>query len=132
MWTPNIVSTQRIGNQIKITVGYQKDTGELTSEDYYFSQPELESLKTQIRGCLTRLNAQDAFTLPLGVIDPTAAPLTQTQADIDQAQFIQDYQLWLKVKHGIDVGVLTGNETQVINLKNKVQSEFKASYLNLL
>ncbi len=132
MWTPQILSTQRVDNQIKISVGFIKDTGESVGEDYYFNQPDLTTLKAQIKSRLDTLNAQDAFTVPTGVIDVTPIVTPPTQAQIDRDQFISDYQLWTQVKHGIDMGVLTGNEAQVVALKAKVQSEFKPIYLNLL
>ena|SRR3990167_5958318 len=133
MWIPQINSIKRVNNQLKINVGFLNDAdNSSTDEDYTINKPDLESLKSQIKNRVDVLNAQDSFNLPLGTIDTTPIIVPPTQAEIDQKQFIEDYQLWLKVKHGIDVGVLTGNETAVVNLKAKVQAEFKPSYLNLL
>jgi len=131
MWTANIVETTRVNNELKILVGFTNGTIS-TSEEYRFTTPNLENLKTLIRNKIDILNIQDSFSLPLGPINTTPITSTLTQAQIDQQQFQQDYALWLQVKRGIDAQVLTGNEAPVIALKNKVQTTFKPSYLNLL
>lgn len=130
MWIPKIISVKRDGNQLKILVGFLSDDGNSTSSEYSISTFDLVNLKASIKNQVDILNAQDNINLPLGAIDVT--PLVLTQAQIDQNQFIQDYQLWIQVKKAIDNGVLTGNEAAVVALKSKVQSEFKPLYLNLL
>ena len=63
--------------------------------------------------------------------DPVVVPPTPTQAELDRQEWLINYQKWVKVKATlIDTGILTGNETQVTNLKTKVQDDFKASYLD--
>jgi len=62
--------------------------------------------------------------------EPTVVP--PTQAELDQQQFLKDYTRWLLVKRAIDVGILTGSETSVVNLLNKVKAEFKPAYLDIL
>lgn len=66
-------------------------------------------------------------------VDPVVPPPTPTQAEIDRDQWLADYKKWLKVKTTlIDTGVLTGSEAPVIALKTKVQTNFKAAYLEYI
>lgn len=63
-------------------------------------------------------------------VDLTDPVIVETQAELDKKQWFKDYRKWVNVKSNlIDTGVLTGNETQVVALLNKVKADFKAAYL---
>lgn len=47
--------------------------------------------------------------------------------------WIANYNKWVKVKNTlIDTGILTGVETPIVNLKNKVKSDFLPDYINYI
>ena len=57
--------------------------------------------------------------------DPTPPILTAKEI------FMADYSKLNQVRALIDHGILTGNEQEVIDLKNRIQSGFKFEYFNL-
>lgn len=96
-------------------------------------------LKYWIRSRLETLNSAPAIDVafPDGttadVEEAAVTSPTLTQAEIDANTWLTNYSKWIKVKSTlIDTGVLTGNETQVVALKTKVQTTFKPAYLNLV
>jgi len=64
------------------------------------------------------------------VIEPTVdtppEPTAEEQAKID---WFRDFGRLERVQRLIDLGVLTGDETPVVNLRNAVRTNFKATYL---
>lgn len=63
-------------------------------------------------------------------VDLTDPVIVETQAELDKKQWFKDYRKWVSIKSNlIDTGVLTGNETQVVALLNKVKADFKPAYL---
>lgn len=48
-------------------------------------------------------------------------------------EWIERYVKWVKVKSTlIDTGILTGSETPLVNLKNKVKDDFLPAYINYI
>ncbi len=131
MYTASIVEKKQERNNVKVIVEFNNGTDSFTQE-FVFSVFSMEMLKTNAKQVLDQLNSIDLSSIPTGPLDVTQTTVVLTQAQIDQTQFMKDYLVWIQVKRGIDVGILTGNETQVVALKSKVQSEFKPAYLNLL
>lgn len=85
------------------------------------------------------LTAQDAAFAALveGAVTPQPPPdppppPAPTQAEIDRAAFISDYQNLLGVRRAIAAGVFTGSEAFITTLTNRVKSEFIAAYVPLL
>lgn len=94
-------------------------------------------LKYWVKGRLEQLNfatTSDAKYAVGSTVDLSETPVvTKTQAEIDRDNWVLLYQRWLRVKTGlIDTGILTGNETKVVNLKAKVQSDFLPSYVDFI
>lgn len=95
-------------------------------------------LKYWVKGRLDQLNFASTIDSKYAVgstVDVSVTPTTptKTQAEIDRDNWMLLYQKWLRVKTGlIDTGILTGNETKVVNLKAKVQSDFLPSYVDFI
>ncbi len=140
MWSATLQKLVTPDGTPSVKINYLESVTNETAFEQFDVTPLVtpDFLAQKAKNKITFLTARDALvpTLVEGPITPADLPVITppvlTPAQIAQNQFVQDYQLWVKVKHAIDVGILTGNEVPVVNLKNKVQSEFLPSYLNLL
>jgi hypothetical protein len=96
----------------------------------------MEGFKAWVKGRLSvfdeseKLPTDYPVDTPIDVADPVVTPPAQTQAQIDEASW-RERLAKLKWVHEnlIATGVLTGSETQVVNLKNGLKTDFKASYI---
>lgn len=110
---------------VEFTDGLKIITEGVTPQDEvgfkYWLTDRLESLNS-----LTEL---EKITVNSSV-DLSEPVVIKTQAEIDKATWFADYNKWLNVKRNlIDTGVLTGSETPVVALLNKVKTGFKPAYL---
>lgn len=99
----------------------------------------VDGLKYWIKSRLETLNSAPAIesAFPDGVdadvSDPVVTPPTPTPEEIARKDWLADYYKWIKVKTTlIDTGILTGNETKVLQLKTKVQNNFLPAYLDFI
>lgn len=91
----------------------------------------VEVMKKAVGSYLAELNAVPEV-LPDGAVDTTVTPdvpVETTPAELARTQWETDFAKLEKVKRLIDCGVLTGNETQIVTLRNKVKADFKPAYL---
>lgn len=104
-------------------------TAHTFQKDFQFSLTETpEVMKRAVKKYLDEINA-DVDPITDLTPSPEPTPETPTQAEIDRQNWEADFEKLEKVKRLIDCGVLTGNETQVVNLRNKVKDNFKPTYL---
>jgi len=68
----------------------------------------------------------DSIDLTVPVVEEPTPP---TRAELDKQEWEADFAKLEKVKRLIDCQVLTGTETPIVNLRNKVKTNFKADYL---
>lgn len=128
-WTASLKQIEKQNGQLHLVVAFNNGT-DTVNQDFYIGS--ITSLKQLCNSTINQLDTLYTFannTTP-GPIDLTPDPVTPpTQAQLDEIQFFQDYARWQKVNGAINMGILTGQETAVVNLKNKVISEFKPAYL---
>lgn len=136
MFTAKVVSKDLYNGAPRVFV--QFTDGVTTVEESCIPQ-NLDGFKFWVRSRLETFNTKDALDTEypintiVGVTDPVIPPPTPTQGEIDLKEWLNDYQKWIKVKTTlIDTGILTGNETAVAALKTKVQTNFKAAYVQYL
>lgn len=82
---------------------------------------------------LARLNEQEELETNIEAVDfisPT--PAAPTQAELDQATWIKDWGTLQKIQPLIDAGVLTGTDAVITNLRNRVRTNFKPAFLELI
>ena len=90
----------------------------------------LRNLKEQAEA-LTAGEAEES-NIQTGTVDLSAVqPETLPKAEQDANDWLVDFQRLQKVQTLIDLGVLTGSEAPVVNLKTKVSRDFKPAYINL-
>lgn len=51
-------------------------------------------------------------------------------AETGRQTYLDDVHTLEQLTHLIDLGVFTGSETQIVDLRNKIKSEFKLEYLD--
>lgn len=75
------------------------------------------------------LNSGDTIDVSEPVVEPQVIP-----NDIKlRNEWVQRYNRWVKVKTTlIDTGILTGSETALVTLKNKVKTDFLPDYINYI
>lgn len=129
MITINITSKSFTKGTLLVSVTYGGDVESFTETYQVGSAKELEN---RIRVKVDQLTGTMAFANTLTVGNYTLPTGEATQAGLEEQQFLQDLARWRSVKNAIDLGILTGNETQVVALLNKVKSEFKPAYLNII
>lgn len=106
------------------------ENGNLLTQTFQFSlNTSLEDIKRAVKSYLDELNAviPDLTGDLSTVTEPT--PEVPTQAKLDRQAWEADFAKLEKVRRLIDCGVLTGNETQIVTLRNKVKADFKPAYL---
>ena len=125
MFTPNIKSIDKAEGKLRLVVVFSDGTN--TVEDVIFVSAT--NVKPTLINRCNELNSLYSVSIGTGSFDIT--PNTKTQAELDKETFFTDYSKWQRIKSLIDDGILSGNEPAVVNLKNKVQTEFKPEYFNL-
>jgi hypothetical protein len=103
-------------------------------------QPQDESgLKLWVESRLIAFNAgkevSDKYSEGdvIDVTKPVVTPPKPTQAELDRDAWLNDHYLWVRVKTTlIDTGILTGTETEVKALQDKVKNGFRAEYIDNL
>lgn len=91
----------------------------------------LEVMKKAVGSYLAELNTV-ADVLPDGAVDTTVTPPVDTpptQAKLDRTAWEVNFAKLKKVQELIDCGALTGDETAIVTLRNKVKADFKPAYL---
>lgn len=83
------------------------------------------------------LNAQDSSfaVLTEGPVTPQAivvSPPVLSQAEIDQATFVVDYQKLIAINRGVAAGIISPTLPALVALKAKISAEFIPAYLVLL
>ncbi len=132
MYTAKITNKEEVSQGIKLTVEFSNGTNSVVEtvipQDKNGFNHWVDSRITSLN-TLEELKAEDN----LGVeVDTSPVVPTPTQAELDQQEWFTDYGKLVDIQKLIDLGVLTGTETKVVALRNKVKTDFKPSYFNLI
>ena len=131
MFTAKIQNKVTEGAQIRVFVEF---TDGVTSVIESCIPQNEDGLKYWVKSRLdtfnsaTTINSTYVVDQAIDVSEPVVVPPTPTAAELDEAAWLSDYRTWVKTTL-IDTGILTGSETQLVNLKTRVQTNFKAAYL---
>jgi hypothetical protein len=91
-------------------------------------ETELSAIKRTVKSFLDELNFVPPVIDDFVVIEPE--PTEPTAAELAKAEWETDWSRLQTVDKLIASGVLTGNETQIVALRNKVKADFRPVYLN--
>lgn len=130
MYTATLTDKKIVDGKIVATVSYTNGADTLVETISFI---DVETFKRAVKSKVDALNttATAVNNLSLGAIDTTPTPPTLTQAQIDEQTWMNQYTKWVRIKTTlIDTGILTGNETALVNLLNQVKTGFKAAYVN--
>lgn len=118
--------------QVELTLVFTDGTSDVEVSTFVSTK---EEAKAAIKQNLARLNEQveladEVENDTLDLSDPEEP--TKTQAELDQEEWVKAWGNLQKIQPLIDATVLAGDETAVINLRNKVRADFKPAYLDLI
>jgi hypothetical protein len=123
------VTNKQIRRRV-VTVTFT-DGAETFDQDFQFAiSTPVETIKDTVQRFLDEINATapeltgdiaEAKTV-VEPTPPTADEIARTEWDVDVAKLQRIQEL-------IDIGVLDGTETAVVNLRNKAKTNLKASYI---
>ena len=131
MYIGKIIDKVELPNgQVELTVefsdGVDTETRTVTPQD----KRGFEHWVTQVAESLTtakELKEEDN----VGKVVEIASP-QQPKAELDKQEWFTNYGKLVDIQKLIDLGVLTGSETKVVALRNKVKTDFKPSYFSLI
>ena len=135
MYTATLVSKtiQREKQRILVVVDIIGETTE--RKEFSFSlNTTLEQIKKTINQYITELEQAQSLATNLneGNLDLTVTPpidTPPTQVELDRTAWEVNFAKLKKVQELIDCGALTGSETAIVTLRNKVKADFKPAYL---
>lgn len=127
-FTATLKSKQQDGDKIRVEVEYTDGTSVFSDSFTILDEAELKRLVRRKINQLTstKVAFQDLIiNEQIDVTDP--AP---TQAELDRQEFLSDYSKLQRINVAVNLGILTGNETFITNLINKIRTSFKPEYID--
>lgn len=134
MYTAKINRKDYIDGVVRVFVDFTE--GEKTYTEACIPQDE-NGLKFWVKSRLATYNTGPVIEsvyvdgAVVDVSEPVVVPPIPTAQEIAKEEWFKNYKKWIKVKTTlIDTGVLTGNETKVLALQNKVRTDFLLAYID--
>ncbi len=122
-------STNKEQQRLIITVRLDNGEGHVYDKDFSFGlTTSLEAKKKAVKSYLDEINL---IIPPVDDFNPQPDPVPPdpTQAELDRQAWEADFAKLKKVQELINCGALTGSETAIVTLRNKVKADFKPAYL---
>lgn len=122
--------------KLYVDIAYHLDGGvtpEATETKEFGIEASLTDIARHAKAQIARLEKADANITAIveGDIDLTlAVDVAPTAAELTKQGWFRNFGRLEQVQRLITLGVLSGNETPVVNLRTKVQTDFKAAYIN--
>lgn len=133
MWTAKVIEKDLVNGVIKVTVLFTNGNDQVTETCI---PQDKNGFLFWVKSRLATFNSSESINTEYSVnsiIDVTEpAPEAPTATELKQQAWFSDYMKLQGVQKLIDLGVLTGNETPVINLRNKVKTGFLPAYIDNL
>jgi len=133
MWTATVKSKELVGGALNVTVDFTDGTRTVTESCVPSDKAGFEFW---VKSRLATFNAgEDINTVfqvgaPIVITEPT--PVLPTAEEVARNEWFNDYRKLQQIQKLIELSVLTGNETQVVNLRNKVKNNFLPAYIDAL
>lgn len=128
--TLDLVEKQDDG-KVRILITYTDGVSKSQQNLYVDSSFDAPALKNVVINRLAQLTSLDALkkTLPLGPIDTTPIPPTQTE--LDKQTYFSNLGKFSGLDGLVKLGVLSNSEKEYTDLKALVISEYKKEYYGL-
>jgi len=135
MYTTNITkySLHKPTQRMLVDVEFEKDAEMFTQQFPFGMSSSLDDIKKRIKQFVDTLEQAETnvSTMPKGIIDLSSVELDRTPEQLEEAQWRFLHSGLKFVMELVDLGVLTGNESKVIALQDKVRTTFKPEFIGL-
>ena len=90
-----------------------------------------QAMLTQaVNGWIDTVESARQVTTEVDLTTPVVEePTPPTQAELDRQAWEKDKSTLRQLQDLVDMGVFTGTETQIVNLRTKVKNNFKVEYV---
>jgi hypothetical protein len=130
-WTVTV--TQRIEdnkNKGAWIIDVEAVKGERTETRNFHGIISQAMLTSAVKGWIDTMESASGVTDSVDLTEPTPdEPTPPTQAELDKQEWDADKARLVQLDELVRIGVFTGTETQITNLRTKVRNGFKAEYL---
>jgi len=130
-WTVEV--TQRIEdnrNKGAWIIDVEAVKGERTEKRNFHGIISQAMLTQAVKGWIDTMESASGVTDSVDLTEPVVEePEEPTQAELDKRAWEKDKALLVQLDELVKIGVFTGTETQITNLRTKVRNGFKAEYL---
>lgn len=144
MWKAQLITKTREQDRLKVTVRFFDDsdeTGTSFAQDFLASADvgTLSWVKKQVQLKLQALTTLDQTirSLPIGavaepdqIVPPVEVP--PTAEGVAQKAYLKKLMTYRQMLKGIELGIFTGNETQIVNQKQWLVDNFQNGFIDLL
>jgi len=130
-WTVEV--TQRIEdnrNKGAWIIDVEAVKGERNEKRNFHGIISQEMLTSAVKGWIDTMESASGVTDSVDLTEPVVEePEEPTQAELDKQEWEQDKARLVQLDELVKIGVFTGTEAQITNLRTKVRNGFKAEYL---
>lgn len=140
MYTANIINrdVDKLNQNVVILVRFTEDADTFDKKFNFSPGITLDDIKRRIKQEIDRLEAVKTASnlVTNGDIDLTGitGETTQTQADLDRAAWVEDWNKLMSAQRLLDHGVVlnAAQNTAIANVRTRLGQNFKVEYLGLI
>lgn len=125
-WTAHIKDKQQLENKVRVTLEFKNDQDPSKNHSWpiVIGKQNIDSVKRKAKQYIDSLEANDGFvdTVPVGQLDLTVAPITNTPEQQAEMEFQDDVAKLVRMKNAVSLGLIQDTDTAFVNLKNKVKT----------
>jgi hypothetical protein len=130
-WTVSV--TQRIEdnrNKGAWIIDVEAVKGERTEKRNFHGIISQAMLTSAVKGWVDTMESAGSVSDSIDLTEPAVAePTPPTQAELDKQEWEKDKARLVQLDELVKIGVFTGTEAPITNLRTKVRNGFKAEYL---
>jgi len=132
MWIATVKIKEELVQGIRVTVVFSNGTKTLA--ETVIPQDET-GFRHWVKSRLASLNSIDEIGAKYAVdeaVDVTEQVVTPTADELATRAWFADFRKMVEVGKLISLGVFAGTEAPIVNLRNKLKTNFKVEYLDLM
>lgn len=130
MWTAKILNKTLSEGVLSIGVEYTNGTETFLDS---FTSSGADDLASFVQRKIDALDKIYSSAGKVGdiITKKQSVAITPTKEQLDRSTYGSDLALYKKCLEAVKLGILTGNETQVQDVKSRLVSNYQASYIDL-
>jgi hypothetical protein len=132
MWTATINNKGIDARGAYVLVDFTDGTQVVTER---CNPQDLNGFKYWVKGRLATFNCKEDLDATYNNGDPAlqveVAP-EPTAAEIAQREWFDNFRKMVEIGKLVGLGVFTGTETPIVNLRNKLKTDFNAAYISFM